>query len=164
MKEIREFILEKFKINTDTVIDKMTDIPTDYSKYKGSNPQINKEERIKIEEFADTLPIKPKLIRDNINGGIVLYWAECKWYGGKHIQLSIIKSSKWRGGYKISWERGDYRPYEFPMGNTDKDLLKPNGSPLLETLDEVFDKILQQWQKKDFSKFLLENTDYKKED
>ena len=168
MNSLLQYIFEGFKIGKTKAKAYAEDIniELDVSKRKkATNPQITDEELDDIIELAKTLPIPPEKIVSGRVGNVkmIFYKGRSKRsYGAYYYKevedaITLGRPASVDGSIKILWPTSldGGVCYAFPTSNKCK---KPDGSPMLASVEEAFEKIMKTWPKKGpggFSKTII---------
>jgi hypothetical protein len=164
MKSINVFISENYEISKITLNEALKigskskvkdNHPIEVIYNKNGKLCCTEDELTDISSYAEELPIKPNKVKVGVNGNIRLdYDYYMKNYKSRKFYINITKPDRYEGSFKITMEVGNWAAFEYPMGSK---FQNKNGDLLLPDVESVFNKINEQWKKRNLSNLINTN-------
>ena len=161
MISINNFILENYGISKITLNEALkigskskvkNNRPIDIEYNKNGKLCCTEDELTDISTYAEELPIKPQKIKVGTNGNIRLdYDYYMKHNSSRKFYIGITKPDRYNGSFKITMEVDNWAAFEYPMGSKYQN---KNGDLLLPDVESVFNKINEQWNKRNLSNLI----------
>ena len=153
MKNILNYITERLRLSKSSEDKYNGEVILDTNSKKQAI--VSNDDLYEIKNFAEKLPIPPKEIKIGRNGNIKLLWDKIvatHFNKPKYFSINISKPERYEGSFQIRIELGKYMPYEYPMGSNNNRL--KNGNLALPDIKSIFDKINEQWNKRNLTNSL----------